>query len=147
MPPRRMKLRATAVVTGMLAAHTAIGMLDASMLDMATTSSMMNSMNVVLLSSPPTRWMMFIIQAMPKNRSSTMKRTRHPRSDGAPAISARNLRHTVMMMAWTVMTEAVQMLAWSGLVHRPDRTPMVATRMRTASEADTRFWANRRRSS
>ena len=44
--PRKAKSSATAAVTGTVAAITAIGTLDASMLATATTSSMTNSMKV-----------------------------------------------------------------------------------------------------
>ena len=47
MPPRSAKSSATAIVTGAVAANIAIGRLDASMLDTATTSSMTNSMKVL----------------------------------------------------------------------------------------------------
>jgi hypothetical protein len=49
-----MKSSATAADTGTVAANTAIGRLDASMLATATTSSMTNSMNVPDPSSTPT---------------------------------------------------------------------------------------------
>ena len=64
------------MVTGTVAANTAIGRLDASMLDIATTSSITNSMKVVVLSSPPTRCTRLSIQARPNRRSSRMKRMR-----------------------------------------------------------------------
>ena len=49
----------------MVAANTAIGRLDASMLDTATTSSITNSMKVLEPSSWPNRWMRLYIQARP----------------------------------------------------------------------------------
>ena len=42
-----------AVVTGMVAAKTAAGMLEASILETATTSSMTNNINVFVLSPAP----------------------------------------------------------------------------------------------
>ena len=54
-----------AVVTGNVAANTAIGRLDASMLDTATTSNMTNNMKVPELSSTPTGWIRMNIQANP----------------------------------------------------------------------------------
>ena len=58
-------LVATANVTGTVAANTAIGRLDASMLDTATTSSMTNSMKVLEPSSWPTGCTRLYIQASP----------------------------------------------------------------------------------
>ena len=49
-----MKSSAIAAVTGKVAANTAIGRLEASRLDTATTSSMTNSMKVPELSPVPT---------------------------------------------------------------------------------------------
>ena len=54
-----------AAVTGKVAANTAIGRLEASMLETATTSSMTNSMKVPELSSEPTGWIRMNIQASP----------------------------------------------------------------------------------
>ena len=59
------KSSATADVTGNVAANTAMGRLEASMLDTATTSSMTKSMNVPELSSTPIGWMMMNIHATP----------------------------------------------------------------------------------
>ena len=67
------------MVTGNVSANTAIGRLDASMLEIATTSSMTNSMNVPDCSSTPSGWMRMKVHAMPKNRSSMMKRRRQER--------------------------------------------------------------------
>ena len=63
--PCSTKLSAIAAVTGKVAANTAIGRLDASMLDTATTSSITNSMNVPELSSEPIGWIKTNIQASP----------------------------------------------------------------------------------
>ncbi len=68
------------MVTGSVSANTAIGRLDASMLEIATTSSMTNSMKVAAWSSMPTGLIRMKVHAMPKNRSSRMKRIRHERS-------------------------------------------------------------------
>ena len=59
------KSSATATVTGTVAANTAIGRLEASMLDTATTSSMTNSMKVPEVSSTPTGRIRMNIQASP----------------------------------------------------------------------------------
>ena len=76
MPPRSAKSSATAMVTGTVAANIAIGRLEASMLDTATTSSITNSMKVEAPSSARTTATTFDIQAMPKSRSKVTKRTR-----------------------------------------------------------------------
>ena len=60
-----MKSSAIAVVTGKVAAKTAVGRLEASMLDTATTSSITNSMKVLELSSMPIGWIRLNIQANP----------------------------------------------------------------------------------
>ena len=74
------------MVTGKVSANTATGRLDASMLDIATTSSMTNSMNVPDCSSTPIGWMRMKVHATPKNRSSMMKRSRQERRfDGGAA--------------------------------------------------------------
>ena len=67
------------MVTGKVSAKTAIGRLDASMLDIATTSSMTNSMNVEACSSMPIGLIRMKVHAMPKNRSSSRNRIRHER--------------------------------------------------------------------
>ncbi len=67
------------MVTGRVSANTAIGRLDASMLEIATTSSMTNSMNVPACSSTPIGLIRMKVHAMPKNRSSRMKRSRQER--------------------------------------------------------------------
>ena len=82
-----------AIVTGKVSASTAIGRLEASMLEIATTSSMTNSMNMPDCSSTPSGWMRMKVHAMPKNRSSMMKRSRHERRFVAPGGSSRNCRH------------------------------------------------------
>ena len=47
------------------------------MLATATTSSMTNSMKVLACVSVPTGWIRMNIHAIPKSRSSMMKRVRH----------------------------------------------------------------------
>src|SRR5262245_24840271 len=126
---------------------TAIGTLDASMLDTATTSSMTNSMNVPEASWTPTGWTRMNIQARPKNRSSTTKRSRQARVLMLLWGAARNWRHVVMMMAWMTSTALVQAPAVMAPVHRLDRKPTEPTSNRMTSEADSRFWANWRSSS
>ena len=49
------------------------------MLEIATTRSMTNSMNVPDCSSTPIGWMRMKVHAMPKNRSSMMNRIRPER--------------------------------------------------------------------
>ena len=68
------------MVTGRVSANTAIGRLDASMLEIATTSSMTNSMNVPACSSTPIGLIRMKVHATPKNRSSRIKRIRQERS-------------------------------------------------------------------
>ena len=80
------------MVTGRVSASTATGRLDASMLDIATTRSMTNSMKVPVCSSTPSGWMRIKIHATPKNRSSRMKRSRHERRFAVPGGSSRNCR-------------------------------------------------------
>ena len=53
------------VVTGTVAAKTAIGTLDASMLDTATTRSITNSMNVSEPALPAIGWISRKVQASP----------------------------------------------------------------------------------
>ena len=79
-----------AMVTGSVSANTATGRLDASMLEIATTSSMTNSMKVDACSSRPTGLIRMKVQAMPKNRSSRMKRIRHERRFAVLGVSSRN---------------------------------------------------------
>ena len=95
------------------------------MLATATTSSMTNSMKVPDDSSTPTGWMRMNIHASPRNRSSTTKRSRHFRMLIAPCASARNWRHSVMMMAWIASIAQVQVPAMTALIHRLDRKPTV----------------------
>ena len=136
-----MKPSAIAAVTGKVAANTAIGRLEASMLDTATTSSITNRLKVPALSSVPTGLIKMNIQASPYIRSRTMKRTRHDRATTSAIGSSRNCRHLLTMMAWMTSTEAVQAPAASALVHRLDRKPTVATSSRITSDADCRFCA------
>ncbi len=145
--PLNAKLSATAADTGTVEANTAIGTLEASMLDTATTSSMTNSMKVLDCSSFPTGWMRMNIQASPKNRSSMMKRNRHWRMLTLACGSSRNWRHLVMMTAWITSTALVQVPAVTAPVHSVERKPTVPTSSRITSEADSRFCANRRSSS
>ena len=93
-----MKSSAIETVTGSVSASTAIGRLDASMLEIATTSSMTNSMNVPVCSSAPIGWIRMKVHAMPKNRSSMMKRSRQDRRLAVEAGSARKVRQERMMI-------------------------------------------------
>ena len=86
------------MLTGSVSANTAIGRLDASMLDIATTRSMTNSMNMPACSSTPIGLIRMKVHAMPKNRSSMRKRIRHERKLAVLGISARNCRQVRMMM-------------------------------------------------
>ena len=145
--PLTTKFTATTAVTGTVAANTAIGRLDASMLDTATTSSITNSMKVPVPSSTPIGSIRLNIQASPKNRSSMMKRSRQALMLISLCGVDRNCLHLVMITAWIISTPAVQMPAVTAPVHRLDRKPTVVTSSSTTSEADSRFCANRRSSS
>ena len=90
--PRSTKSIAIAIVTGKVSASTAIGTLDPSMLEIATTKSMTNSMNVPLCSSVPSGWIRIKVHATPKNRSSRMKRRRQERRFIVAGCSLRNCR-------------------------------------------------------
>ncbi len=145
--PRSAKSSATAAVTGTVAANTAIGTLDASMLDTATTSSMTNSMNVLDPSSTPTGWMRMNIQASPKNRSSMMKRSRQARMIDAALRLGQELAAFGDDDGVDHQHRAVQVPALTAPVHRLDRKPTVPTSSRITSEADSRFCANWRSNS
>ncbi len=117
------KFSATAQVTGSVAAKTAIGTLNASMLDTATTSSITNSMNVPVPSTTPIGCTRLNIQARPKRRSSVTKRRRHDLMLTSASGVARNCRHFATMRAWMIRTQTVQSAAVVGPVQRPDRKP------------------------
>ncbi len=124
--PRSAKSSATAAVTGTVAANTAIGTLEASMLDTATTSSITNSMKVPESSSTPTGWIRMNIQASPKNRSSMMKRSRQARM----LIAGRRLGEELPAFGDDDGVDdqhrAVQVPAVTAPVQRLDRKPTVA---------------------
>ena len=129
------------MVTGTVAANTAIGRLEASMLETATTSSITNSMKVLEPWSWlwPSGWMRLNIQARPKNRSSTMKRSRQRLRSRVVDGSARNCRHLMMMTRWMTRIAAVQTPAVTAPVQRLDRNPTVPISSRMTSEAERRF--------
>ena len=67
------------MVAGSVAANTAIGRLEASMLLTATTSSITNSRNVPAASGPFTTLTALNIHAVPNRKSSVTKRSRQAR--------------------------------------------------------------------
>ena len=134
-------------MTGTVAANTAIGTLEASMLDTATTSSITNSMKVPELSSTPTGWIRLNIQASPKNRSSTMKRSRQARMFTVVRRLGQELPALGDDDGVDDQHRAVQVPAMMAPVHRLDRKPTVPTSSRITSEAESRFCANWRSSS
>ena len=121
--PFTTKSSVIATVTGKVSAITATGKLDASMLEIATTSSMMNSMNMPDCSSTPSGWIRMKVHAMPKNRSSMMKRRRQERRLAVPGGSLRNCRQVRMITRWMIKAPAVQVPEVSTWVHRLDKEP------------------------
>ena len=117
------------------------------MLEIATTSSMTNSMKVPDCSSTPIGWMRMKVHAMPKNRSSMMKRMRQERRLAVLGVSSRNFRHSRMITRWMSSAPAVQTPDVKPQVHRLESSPTVTTRSRITGEADSRFCANWRSSS
>ena len=117
------------------------------MLEIATTRSMTNSMKVPDCSSPPTEWMRIKVHAMPKNRSSRMKRSRQERR----LVVAR--RFFEKLPAGADDHEMDDQRAAGphpgGERSGPQagKSPMVTTRSRIASDPDRRFCANWRSSS
>ena len=91
------------------------------MLEIATTSSMTNSMNMPDCSSTPSGWIRMKVHAMPKNRSSMMKRRRQERRLAVPGGSSRNCRQVRMITRWMSNAPAVQTPGGERLVHRLDR--------------------------
>ena len=87
------------------------------------------------------------VQAMPKNRSSMIKRMRHERSCVVEAGSVRNCRQVRIMTRWMSSVPAVHTPQTSAPVHSPDSAPMVTTRSRITGEAEMRFCANWRSNS
>ena len=87
------------------------------------------------------------VQAMPKNRSSRMKRIRHERRFAVLGVSSRNSRHLRMMTRWMRSAPPVHTPDVSAPVHKPDNSPMVTTRSRITGDAEMRFWANWRSNS
>jgi hypothetical protein len=78
------EIEGSPTVTGSVNANTAIGMLEASMLDMATTSSMTNNRNVAACSLPLMGMTRRKAHETPKSMSSTINRVRQACSFTAP---------------------------------------------------------------
>ena len=121
MPPRSAKSSATATVTGAVAANIAIGRLEASMLDTATTSSITNSMKVEAPSSARTTATTFDIQAMPKKQVEGHEARAPARDVAACGFGQELAALRRMMMPWTPKTASIQAPASTSPVHMPDR--------------------------
>ena len=117
------------------------------MLDIATTSSMTNSMKVAAWSSMPIGLIRMKVHAMPKNRSSRMKRMRQRAQMRGRGGSSRNWRQVRMMTRWMTSAPAVHTPQTSAPVHRPDSAPMVTISSRMTGDAEMRFCANWRSNS
>ena len=117
------------------------------MLEIATTKSMTNSMNMPACSSTPIGLIRMKVQAMPKNRSSSKNRIRHERMFAVLGVSARNCRQVRTMMRWMTSAPPVHTPQISAPVHRPENTPMLTMSSSMTGDAETRFWANWRSSS
>ncbi|SRR5580700_8182423 len=98
---------ATAVVSGTVVANTAIGRLEPSMLDTATTSSITNTSMMSELVRSSAGWTRLIVQASPNRRSSTTKVSRARLIAVSLAGCARNSRHLTMLASWIVSTIAI----------------------------------------
>ena len=80
-------------------------------------------MNVPVCSSTPSGWMRMKVHAMPKNRSSRMKRSRQERRLMVPGGSSRNCRQARMMTRWMISAPAVHTPEVSAPVHSADKKP------------------------
>ena len=137
------------MVTGSVSASTAIGRLDASMLDIATTSSMTNSMKVPDCSSTPSGWIRMKVQATPKNRSSRMKRSRQERRFAVRRRLVEELPAQPRdVTRWMMSAPPVQAPEASAPVHKLDSSADGDARAEAiTSDPDSRFCANWRNNS
>ncbi len=95
------------MVSGTVVANTAIGRLEPSMLDTATTSSITKTLMMSEFDLLSAGWTRLIVQASPNRRSSTMKVSRARLIVFSLAGCARNSRHFTMLASWIVSTMAI----------------------------------------
>src|SRR5450631_421519 len=103
------------MVSGAVVANTAIGRLEPSMLDTATTSSITKTLMMSELDRSSAGWTRLIAQASPNSRSSTTKVSRAHLIAFSLAGWARNSRHFTMLASWMVSTMAIHNPAQAAL--------------------------------
>src|ERR1700761_71288 len=103
------------MVSGAVVANTAIGRLEPSMLDTATTSSIANTLIMSELVWSSAGRARLIAQASPNRRSSTTKVSRARLIPFSLGGWARNSRHLTMLASWIVSTIAIHRPAQEAL--------------------------------
>src|SRR6478609_4000669 len=118
-----MKLSAIAAVSGSVAAKTAIGRLEASMLETAITISITKIMNVFAPGSTLIGLTRTNIHASPRHRSSRMKRKRHWRIVVLiwASLSRSKRWQVVVITTWMIRIAAVHTAAGMAPVHTVDK--------------------------